>query len=80
MDRVTKKFTILCVTQIVNGNLLYDSGNSTGLCNRLKGGVGRQMGGKSWRVGTWIYLWLILGDAQQKTTEFSKAIIVQLKN
>ena len=28
MARVTYKFTIPCVKQIANGNLLYDSGNS----------------------------------------------------
>ena len=32
-----------------------------GLCDRLKGGMGREMGGKSGREGTWVYLWLILG-------------------
>ena len=33
-----------------------------GLCNRapLKGGVGREMGGRSEREVTWVYLWLIL--------------------
>ena len=31
-----------------------------GLCNRLKGGVEREMGGRSWMEGTWVYLWLIL--------------------
>ena len=33
-----------------------------GLCDRLKGGVGREMGGRSGREGTWVYLWLILVD------------------
>jgi len=28
MERVTQRFTIPFVKQIVNGNLLYDSGNS----------------------------------------------------
>ena len=55
-------------------------GTQTGLCDRLKGGVGREMGRMSWREGTCIYLWLILGDVRQKTTKFSKAIILQLKN
>ena len=32
-----------------------------GLCDRLKGGVGREMQGRSGRKGTWVYLWLILG-------------------
>ena len=32
------------------------------LCNRLKGGVEREVGGRSWREGTWVYPWLILVD------------------
>ena len=32
------------------------------LCDRLKGGVGRKMGGRSGRDGTWVYLRLILVD------------------
>ena len=31
------------------------------------------------REGTYIYLWLIHGDIWQKQTQFSKAIILQLK-
>ena len=27
-----------------------------GLCDRLKGGMGREMGGTSGREGTWLYL------------------------
>jgi len=33
-----------------------------GLCNRLKGGMVREIGGQSRREGTWLYLWLILVD------------------
>ena len=33
-----------------------------GLCDRLKGGVGRETGGMSGRKGIWVYLWLILVD------------------
>ena len=33
-----------------------------GLCNRLKGGVGREMGERSGREMTWVYLFLILVD------------------
>ena len=42
MERVTWKLTLLYVKQIVNGNLLYVSGNSNGLCINLEGwdGVG----------------------------------------
>ena len=50
-----------------------------GLCDRLKGGMGREMGGRSKREGTWAYQWLIFVDVWQKTTKFCKAIIVQLK-
>ena len=50
-----------------------------GLCDRLKGEVGRGMGGESGREGTWVYLWLILVDVWQKTIKFCKAIILQLK-
>ena len=32
------------------------------LCNRLKGTMGREMGGRPRREGTWVYLWLILVD------------------
>ena len=32
------------------------------LCDSLKGGMGREMGGRSGRKGTWVYLWLILVD------------------
>ena len=33
-----------------------------GLCDRLKGKMGREIGGRSRREGTWAYLWLILID------------------
>ena len=47
-----------------------------GLCDRLKGAVGREMEGRAF----WVYLRLILVDIWQKTTKFCKAIIHQLKN
>ena len=60
MERLTWKLTIPYVRQIVNENLLYDSGNSNrGSVTILKGGVGREMG-RPRRKGTWVYLWLIL--------------------
>ena len=37
-------------------------GTQVGLCNRLKGGMVREIGGRSRREGTWVYLWLILLD------------------
>ena len=51
-----------------------------GLGERLKGEVGRKMGGRSRREGTWLCLWLILVDVWQKTTKFYKVITFQLKN
>ena len=51
-----------------------------GLCDRLKGGMEREMGGRSGKRGTWVHLWLILVDVRQKTTKFCKTIILQLKN
>ena len=50
-----------------------------GLCDRLKGGVEREMEGRSGKEGTWVYIWLTLVDVWQKTTKFCKAIILQLK-
>ena len=68
------------VKQIVNGNLLYDSGNSNrGSATIQRGGMGRQMGGIFKREGTYVYLWLIHIDIWQKTAKFYKAIILQLK-
>ena len=51
-----------------------------GLRDRLKGGVEREMEGRSGKEGTWVYIWLILVDVWQKTTKFCKAVILQLKN
>ena len=42
--------------------------------------MGREIGGRFQREGTWVYLWLILVDVWQKTTKFCKATIFQLKN
>ena len=49
-----------------------------GLCDRLKCGMGREMGGRSRREGTWVHLCLTLVDVWQKTTTFCKATILQL--
>ena len=42
--------------------------------------MGREMGGRFKRERTYVYLWLIYVDVWQKTTQFYKAIILQLKN
>ena len=38
--------------------------------------MGREMGGRFWREGTHVYLWLIHVDVWQKQTKFCKAIIL----
>ena len=41
--------------------------------------MGRDVGGRFKREGTYVYLWLIHVDVRQKPTKFCKAIILQLK-
>ena len=41
--------------------------------------MGRQVGGKFKREGTCVNLWLIHVDVWQKTTQFYKTTILQLK-
>ena len=42
--------------------------------------MGREMGGRFKREGTYVYLWLIHVDIWRKTTKLCKAIILQLKD
>ena len=42
--------------------------------------MGREVGARSNREGTYAYLWLIHVDIWQKTIKFCKAITLQLKN
>ena len=49
------------------------------LCDSLEGGMGRRVGGRFKREGTYIYLWLIDFSVQQKATQHCKATILQLK-
>ena len=64
------------VNQIADGNLLYDSGNSN------RGSVTTQRRRKRWEVGgrfkrveTYVYLWLIHFDPQEKPMQYFKATI-----
>ena len=53
MERVTWKHILPYVKQIVNGNLLYDSGSSNrGSVTAYRGEMGREMGGWFKREGT----------------------------
>ena len=41
--------------------------------------MGREVGRRFTREGTWVYLWLIPADVWQKPTQYCKAINLQLK-
>ena len=41
--------------------------------------MGLVVGGRFKREGTYVHLWLIHNDVWQKPTQYSKAIILQLK-
>ena len=61
---------------MANGDLMYGSGISNrGSVSTWRGGMGRDMGGRFKREGTYVYLWLIHVEVWQKTAKFSKAIV-----
>ena len=63
MERGTWKLKLPYVRQIASGNLLYDPGNSNrGSVTIWRGGMGREMGGRFKKEGTYVYLWLMLVD------------------
>ena len=73
-------YTLTYVKQIASGNLLYDSGNSNrGSVTTYRGRMGREMGGRFWREGTHVYLWLIHVDVWQNPSQYCKVIILQFK-
>ena len=39
----------------------------------------KEVGGGFKREGIWVYLWLIQADVWQKSTQFCKAVTLQLK-
>ena len=41
--------------------------------------MGREVGGRSTREGTCVYLWMINVDVWQKSSQYRKVIILQLK-
>ena len=44
-----------------------------------RGGMGWEVGGSFKKEGTYVHLWLIHTDVWQKSTQYCKAIILQLK-
>ena len=56
MERVTRKLTLPYVKQIVNGNLLYGSGNSNrGSVSIQRDGMGQEMERRFKREGIYVY-------------------------
>ena len=49
------------------------------LCNNLLGWDGVEEGGRFKREGTYVYLWWIHVVVWQKSTQYCKAIILQLQ-
>ena len=56
MERVTWKLTMPFVKLIANGNFLYDLGTSNRDSVTICSGVGRDMGGRFGKEGTWVHL------------------------
>ena len=65
---------------MASGNLLSDASSST-QCSvtAYRGGMGREVGGRFKRKGTYVCLWLIHTDVCQRPTQRCKAISLQLK-
>ena len=69
----------MCKVDIASGNLLYVAGNPKPvLCDNLEGKIGREVGGRFKREGTYVCLWLIHVDVWQKPTQYCIVIILQL--
>ena len=60
--------------------LIHYSLPNPGKATASRRGVGREMEGSFKRERIYVYLWLIHVEVWQKTTEFCKATILQLKN
>ena len=77
-ERVTWKHTSPYVTQTADGNLRDDSGSSAqGSGTTLRSAMGREVGGRFRREGTWVNQWQIHADVWQKPTQYCKVVIVQ---
>ena len=62
MGKVTEIYNTMCKTDSQWEFSVRLRELKQGLCDRLKGGMGRDMGGRSGREGRWVYLRLILVD------------------
>ena len=66
----------MCLSMMVFSEYMPRELNSV---TTLGGGGRWEMGGYLQREGTYVYMWLIHADVKQKPTQYSKAIILQLK-
>ena len=64
-------YTLLCIKQTTNENLLYCRGSSV-LCGDLNGENFKKAGS-----GGYVYVQLICFAAQQKLTQYCKATVLQ---
>ena len=65
----------MCLLTMVFSEYMHRELNPV-LCHNLGGW---EMEGYLRREGTYVYMWLIHVDVRQKPTQFSKALILQLK-
>ena len=73
-------YTLPYVNQRANGNLLYDSGNPNQCSVKIyMGGNGQEVEGNLKIEWANVFLWLIHVDVWQKSTQYYKANISQLK-
>ena len=79
-DSSVETYTLPYVKQTASGNLRYDTGGSIqGSVTVKRGGVGREVGQRLKREGTYARLWLIHVDVWQKSKQDCKAIILEFK-
>ena len=71
-----KPITTVCKT--TNGNVLTQR-TPIRLCNNLEGWEGWEVGGRFQTEGTSVHLWLMHAAVWQKSNQYCKAIINQLK-
>ena len=72
-------YTLPYVKELASRNFLYDAGTQS-WCSvtTSRGGMGRKVGGRFKREGTYVYLWLIHVDVWQKPSQYCQ-VILQLK-
>ena len=73
-------YTLPCVKYIANGKAVWLRELTLGLCNNLERWDGVAGEREVQEGGAYIYLWLIHINVWQKSSQYYKAIILQLKS